>query len=247
METPKLGVIFFHSNIRFLYSDRWIEKSVRSMVDQTIGEFTIYEINYGEDSYTVFENIDSQQDKKFYNQKLDNHAEAMNFILDRAFEDGCEYVFNTNLDDFYSPDRMEKQIVELNKGFDLVSSNMQYIEERDETDVILKNLNLFQFGDIKEKLLNGHNIIAHPVVAYSRIFWKSNRYVPSEIPSEDFLMWKRAISEGFRFSIIDEYLLSYRLHSSQITGDNSNLIQKDKVLPIQNSHTNPQINPMSIK
>ena len=89
-------------------------------------------------------------------------------------------------------------------------------------------------GSIEKSLAGGHNVIAHPVVAFSKNFWASNRYDPSEVPLEDFLLWKRAAENGMKISIVNDYLLNYRLHSMQITGDNSDgaaLMRKNSVTP----------------
>ena len=240
----KKGVIFFHSNIQQLYPKRWVDKCINSIIHQRERDFKIYEINYGGDDHSVFDGIAHDQEGEFHSKKFSNHAEAMNFIIDRAFSDGCDVVFNTNLDDFYTPDRIEKQMIEIKNGVDLVSSNMCYFEERDGTDTTLKYINFFEMGSIEKSLAGGHNVIAHPVVAFSKNFWDSNRYDPSEVPLEDFLLWKRAASNGVKISIVNDYLLNYRLHSSQITGDNSNgaaLMRKKLVTP------NPQVNPTTLR
>ena len=194
----KKGVIFFHKNIQMLYPSRWIDKCITSMVNQRDRDFKIYEINYGGDDYSIFERVIPDQEREFHSRKFTNHAQAMNFIIDRAFEDGCEFVFNTNLDDFYNPDRIEKQTLELKNGFDLVSSNMCYIEERGGTDTTIKYINLSEGGNIGNSLKGGHNVIAHPSVAFSKNFWKHNRYNPDEVPLEDFLLWQRAFENGFK-------------------------------------------------
>lgn len=240
----KKGVIFFHSNIQNLYPKRWVDKCINSTIFQRERDFKIYEINYGGDDYSIFEGISYNQEREFHSKKFSNHAEAMNFIIDRAFSDGCDFVFNTNLDDFYTPDRIEKQMRELKNGMDLVSSNMCYFEERDGTDTTLKYINLSDRGQIGKNLIDGHNVIAHPSVAFSKNFWKNNRYIPSEIPREDFLLWKRASEGGFKMFIVNEYLLNYRLHSSQITGDNSDvaaILRKTVVVP------NAQVSPTALK
>ena len=240
----KKGVIFFHSNIQNLYPKRWVDKCINSTIFQRERDFKIYEINYGGDDYSVFDEISYDQERDFYSKKLSNHAEAMNFIIDRAFSDGCDVVFNTNLDDFYTLDRIEKQMMEIKNGSDLVSSNMCYFEERDGVDTTLKYFNFFEMGPAEKSITGGNNVIAHPVVAFSKNFWDSNRYDPSEVPLEDFLLWKRAASNGIKISIVNNYLLNYRLHSSQITGDNSNeaaLLRKNSVTP------NPQVSPTTLR
>jgi hypothetical protein len=151
---------------------------------------------------------------------MSNHAEAMNFIIDKAFENGEDFIFNTNLDDYYSTDRIEKQIEILEKGFDVVSSDFCYVTETGENDSVTLHKNILQFGPITVNLNADHNVIAHPVVAMSKKFWEGNRYVPDEIPREDLLLWKRAVNNGYKFYIHPDELLFYRLHENQVTGNN---------------------------
>lgn len=219
IKNKKIGVIFFHKNIRSIYNPNWIDKCIKSIINQTVNNFKIYEINYGGDNYRLFE---GDKDKHYFkNIELDNHALAMNMIIDEAFNDGCDYVFNTNLDDYYHPTRIEKQIEKLESGYDIVSSDFCYVEEIDSIDQITHYKNIKSNTDIVKNLAFNHNVIAHPVVAYSKKFWEKNRYNGEEIPMEDLMLWKRAIANGFNFYIHDDVLLYYRLHSNQITGNNS--------------------------
>jgi glycosyltransferase involved in cell wall biosynthesis len=217
----KIGVIFFHKNIRSLYKERWIDKCIETILNQTYKDFSIYEINYGEDDFSLFEGMKLKNSHTFISEEKSNHAEAMNQIIDLAFEDGCDYVFNTNLDDYYSLERFEKQIRFLKEGYDIVSSDFCYIEENGDLDIVTHYLDIKKAGDIKTNILNNNNVIAHPCVSYSRNFWENNRYNSEEIPEEDFLLWKRSIQNEFKFHICDEILLNYRLHKNQITGGES--------------------------
>ena len=221
-KSNKIGIIFFHKNIKNIYHERWIFKSIESIINQTFKEFKIFEINYGGEENSLvkeffpdFENID------FYHSEFHNHAEAMNFIIDKAFEDGCDFVFNTNLDDYYDYSRVEKQLSKLKEGYDIVSSDFSYIEEINGKDVVTFNKNIKSNTDIGLNLNSNHNVVAHPVVAYSKKFWESNRYIPEEIPVEDLNLWTRSFNSGFKFYILDDVLLLYRLHENQITGNNS--------------------------
>jgi hypothetical protein len=218
----KIGVVFFHKNIKNIYKEKWIKKSIESIVNQTYSNFKLFEVNYGEENISLikeffpdFNNLD------FYFLPSSDHAKAMNFIIDKAFEDGCDFVFNTNLDDYYHSERIEKQLEKLKEGYDIVSSDFCYIEEINGEDAITFYKNIKSNTDIKQNLDRNHNVIAHPVVSYSRKFWENNRYLPEEIPFEDLNLWKRSINSGFKFYILDDVLLYYRLHQNQITGNNS--------------------------
>jgi hypothetical protein len=194
---------------------------VSTILNQTNQDFSIYEINYGGGEDSVLDGFDFKNPHKFISEKLENHADAMNLILDAAFSDNCDCVFNTNLDDFYEETRFDVQLKYIKEGYDLVSSDFRYIEEINGSDILRFNKNIKAWGDVKENLDRDHNMIAHPCVAYSKKFWENNRYISSEIPREDLLLWKRSINNGFKFWICDEILLNYRLHTNQITGNNS--------------------------
>lgn len=237
--SPKIGVIFYHKNILKIYYPHWVKKSVESILDQRGFDFKIYEVNYGGEDYSVLSETNSSRESVFYSEEFENHAQAMNYILDKAFGDGCDYVFNTNLDDYYSGDRIQKQMEFLDQGFDLVSSNFCYIEGDGNHDSVLKYMTMSD-GDIQTHFNKNNNVVAHPSVAYSKRFWSQNRYIDTEIPEEDFSLWKRALSNGFSIKIVPEYLLFYRLHSSQITGNNE---EGAKTLRETRSHLNTPLPP----
>jgi hypothetical protein len=211
----KVGVVLFHKNIYNVCQKKWIDKCLYSL---DTNEHNIkndyktqyYEINYGGNNFQLKKN------SKFWNLELENYAEAMNFIISKAFID-CTYVFNVNLDDFYHENRFHVQINEAKNGNDLISSNFFYVKEKNEQDVIFHDMNFTSKTDITYNFLIGNNVIAHPSVCYTRNFWddEKNRYNKDLVPAEDFDLWKRALNNGYKFSICDEHLLYYRIHDKQ--------------------------------
>ena len=206
----KVGVVLFHKNIYDLYPKEWIDKCLSSIFNQTFKDFQIYEINYGLDDIKLVEN------SFFYSIEKINYADAMNFIITKAFADGCDYVFNTNLDDFYSNKRLEIQIEYLKQGIDVVSSDFCYV---DENNNITQYLNIVKYGSILDNLKRGHNVIAHPAVGISKNFWmdNENRYDINKTPEEDKDLWQKSIQRGYKFHIIDDILLYYRIHNNQVS------------------------------
>jgi hypothetical protein len=221
----KTGVIFFHKNINKIYKKEWVDKSIRSMLNQSYSDFEIYELNYGESEESIISEYNPKQKHNFFSLDLKNHGHAMNYILDKAFSDGCDYVFNTNLDDYYSRFRIQMQLNFFSDGVDVVSSNFYHITEIEGVDSIVRSLYVSQYQDSIEKELieKSHNVIAHPVVAFSKKFWEKYRYDPEEIPEEDLKLWQRACLGGSKFKILEDFLLHYRLHGNQITGNNLDL------------------------
>jgi hypothetical protein len=202
----KVCVIFYHKNI-FLFKKEWIDKCIMSIKEQTFKDFDVLELNYDQTGKQLFEN------SIFEHVPLFNHVEAMNYLIQKAKALCYDYVFNVNIDDYYAPNRIEKQLEYL-QNYDMVSSDMICIKEKKGQEIILstcKNSNL----NIKEQLLLNNNIIAHPCVAWKISFFDNLKY-ENEIPAEDLRLWQRAIDKKTMF-IIPEFLLYYRIHDNQIT------------------------------
>ena len=77
----KISVILYHSGVS-IYKKDWIYKCVNSMINQTYKKFVFYELNYGDDDYSILKDISYNGDFLFFNQKLKNHADAMNYLFD---------------------------------------------------------------------------------------------------------------------------------------------------------------------
>lgn len=148
----KTSVIFYHKNIRSIYKKEWIDKCIKSILDQTYKDFFIYEINYGNDDFNFSDYFSKFGKKyKFFKKELNNHAEAMNYLLDKCLKDKIDVVFNTNMDDYYHIDRFEKQLEKIKQGYDIISSDIQYIVN-DEL------LNVFKFSDFNSNIIERINI-----------------------------------------------------------------------------------------
>lgn len=268
----KAAVIFYHSNLHLHYPLRWIKKCVDSIAAQTYQDFDVIELNYGDAALVdqtqigglstiaaeplFYANIPGKNHYKVH-QKMENHIMAMNHLLNHCFNDcGYDAVFNINMDDHYHPTRFEKQVEKIKEGYDLVSSDFCYVEERitepaapsykpepkaigngaqapptftwpepggekqlsDDHyfDQITVHMNICRHGDIAANLAKNHNIIAHPVVAYSKTFWTDGVKYPNILGKEDLLLWQQAIKMNKKIFIIDDELLFYRIHAKQV-------------------------------
>jgi glycosyltransferase involved in cell wall biosynthesis len=241
ISNKKCAVIFFHKNIRKLYKKSWIDKCVNSILNQKYIDYDIFEINYGNEEYSIFEDIDIKliNNRKIYFYKKDFkiHSYAMNYLLDICFiEKEYDIVFNTNLDDYYHPYRFLEQIVCINNGYLLCSSYWHYFEEIDNNeipkqlfhnnlignDMIDNDDNYCNPDMILNEIENNNNIINHSGVCFTKEFWKSfdkyNNYLRyrDDKPYEDMSLWKRALENNIPITIIKRDLISYRIHANQI-------------------------------
>lgn len=204
----RIAVIIYHKNVK-RYPPQWISKCVESIQNQTYKKFDVFELDYGNDGTQIYPK------SIFDSKELTTHADAHNFLLDKAFFWGYDYVFNVNVDDYYDPTRFEKQLAYAEQGYDVISSNFYFVDENN------NQISYMQGHDknIMEEANKGINIIAHPVLCYSKHFWTTcSRLIPSQIPIDDFELWKRSYESGkYKFIILPDYLLYYRIHNSKVS------------------------------
>lgn len=213
----RTAVIIFHKNVNN-YHPEWIAKCVESIQNQTYYKFDVFEIDYGGGGTQIYPN------SIFESRELPTHAHAHNLLLDNVFALKYDCAMNINVDDFYSTDRFEKQIHYAKMGYDVISSNFYNVDEND----TITFTHIMHDKNIKEEAKKNHNIIAHPAVCYSQKFWTTcSRLIPEEIPRDDFNLWKRSY-DNYKFIILPDYLLYYRVHSSKVSGGTSTLATHDQ-------------------
>lgn len=217
----KTAVIFYHKNIESIYKERWISKCVNSIATQTFADFDVHELDYAGTGRKLAEIPGKSH--TFYDVEMDNHIHAMNFLLDELFTNqGYDVVFNTNMDDYYSVDRFQKQ-VDCTDRYDLISSDFCYIEEYNDIDVVTHHMNICSNGDIADNLRKKHNVIAHPCVCFTKAFWDGTLRYKDLLGWEDLELWMQAIVANKRLHIIDDELLYYRIHQKQVTKTYNNI------------------------
>lgn len=216
----KSAWIFFHKNIS-RYPVKWTIDYLNSIRYQNYTEFDVLEIDYGGQQNQMFEG------SIFYSEEMDTHAHAHNFLCLEAVKMGYDYIFNSNCDDLYTENRVAAQLPYMLKGYDVVSANHTHItadtyikvDEDPKSRNCGKEEKDFQFSgmNIRKHANDGHNVISHPCVCYSKNFIeKSGLLVPEEIPKDDFCLWKRSYGK-FRFFIIPKTLLYHRIWDGSIS------------------------------
>lgn len=198
------AVIVYHKNV-WNYPSQWLIDFVDSIKKQSDKDFDIFELNYGGGDERLFAK------SIFESKEFENHAQAMNYLLGKAYSLNYQYFFNTNVDDVYDLDRIAVQMRYLGQGYDIVSSNFTLFDEQRGTFLIHD----FDGLNIGAELAKDHNIICHPVVAYSRRFVQYERYIPAEIPKEDLKLWQRTVN-NYKYIIAPEVLLHHREHENSV-------------------------------
>lgn len=200
----RVAVLCYHKNAQSLYGGWWIQVYKNSILNQSYKYFDIFELEYSGGDFRIF------SESNYHSKQFPTFVHALNYLLDSVFFMGYDCVANSNVDDFFALDRLEKQLPYIKDGFDIVSSNFALVE-----DDRIVHRHYFDKLDIPLELSNNHNIISHPSVIYSKKFWDKNRYVPEQQPLEDLMLWQRAI-KTHRFFIHPDILLYHRIHDNSV-------------------------------
>lgn len=207
----KTCLLAYHKNIDQLYPPEWIGQYKQSILNQTCKDFSIMEINYGGKGERIFET------SYFESVEMPTFIHALNYLLDKCVSGGYDCVLNSNVDDYFGLQRVEKQVAAIRDGYDIVASN--FIRTWQGVRGYREAL-IFNDLDIKYELGKNHNVIGHPVVAYSRNFIEHNGYIPEQQPTEDLQLWQRTVDK-FKFIILPEFLFTHRVHENSVCNSNN--------------------------
>lgn len=199
-----------------------LTQSIESILNQTFKEFEFI---------IILDNPQNQEHIKILNEYVNKDIRIKFFIneeniglaktLNKGIEIAkCKYIARMDADDISLPERLEKQynILENNKDIDIVSTNKINI---DENGAELEKSGSLPTEDKEiKRILEKMSIIVHPSVMFRKDrIEQLGKY--REFPaSQDYDLWLRACNENYKFYIIDEYLIKYRIRSNNISNKN---------------------------
>ena len=199
-----------------------LEKAIKSILNQTFKEFEfliILDNPQNEVHKNIIMRFKEQDERiKFYiNEENIGLAKSLNRGIDLA---NGKYIARMDADDISMPERLEKEYIFLEKNTDIsiVSTNKIIIDENDNelykaSDLVTDDLKI-------KKTLKFMSIIVHPTVMFRKEdILKIGKYRNFKA-SQDYDLWLRASYEGLKFSIINEYLIKYRVRNNNISNSN---------------------------
>ena len=124
--------------------------------------------------------------------------------------DDTEYIARQDCDDWWYPEKLEKQIdfLEKNKDIDICGTQIRQVDTNYQ-EITQQIKYPTQDHVIKGTLLQGSNCIAHPSVVFRKsIIEKAGIYDDFYPLAEDYVYWLRCL-RWYNFANLDEVLLDY--------------------------------------
>ena len=226
----KIGVIIYHKNIFSYVDSKIVFKCLESIDNQTFDEFDILELDYSDaDQYQIslmdvgfFKN----NKKQFFRKECKNHIQAMNFLLNKAFNElNYDIIFNINLDDVYDERRFEIQLRKtLIEGYSLVASNYNIFHIKDDIKtekevVIMREIDNVTDEQTSIKIKNSQNKCLIPLssMCFTKDSWKAIKNIDYLPLLESLLICKKLFAAKQNIHICKEKLLQKRLHDNQVS------------------------------
>jgi glycosyltransferase involved in cell wall biosynthesis len=198
--------------------ERFLKSAIESILSQNFRNLEFLIINDG--------STDSSDKiiRSFHDKRIIHISNERNLGLISTLNKGInlakgKYIARMDGDDISMPGRLSKQVsfLDENPKISMVAANIQLVdEEENDLGVWEEDIKCKTEKQIKS-LLPYTNCIAHPTVVIRTDIAKKFLYDNRQINNEDWDLWMRLVSEGYRISKINEPLLKYRVHSSSIT------------------------------
>lgn len=196
----------------------FVEKAVNSILNQTYKNFEFLIVVDKPDNYQIISylrNIETSDSrvKVFINERNFGLAKSLNRAIDNA--EGV-YFARMDADDISLPKRFEDELSYLQeKKLDVIGCIADIIDENDQ---IWGEISSFPENKTAVlKMLPYQNVLIHPTVFMKADVIKSVGGYRNFPTCQDYDLWLRLITDGYKIGILNKKLFYFRKHDSSIT------------------------------
>lgn len=219
---PKVSVIIPAYN-----AAEFIGDTLESVKAQKYRDYEIIIVNDGSPDTVAFERSlrPHQQDIVYVKQPCLGAGAARNTAIRQA---RGELIAFLDGDDMWLPEFLASQVAFLGKGYDMVYCDAQQFGMRS----ALRKTFMESAPSIGEvtaaSLLDFRcNVITSGTVANKTAIVAAGLFEHERVPAEDFHLWVRMATKGFRIGYQEKVLLKYRVHLDSLSGDSVSRVQRE--------------------
>ena len=218
---PKISVIMPVYN-----GEKYLREAIDSILNQTFSDFEFIIIDDGsvDRSPEVIKNYTDPRIRFYVNEKNMGVAATLNRGLELATG---EYIARMDSDDIALPERFDKQVsyMDTHPGVAVCATAIRMFGAQNGEKYFSTT-----HGQLKVDLLF-NNCLAHPTVMMRRsVIGCKYRYNEEFSAMEDYALWIE-VSREYELASIEDVLLMYRVHRSQVTQNRPNgYLEQEKML-----------------
>jgi glycosyltransferase involved in cell wall biosynthesis len=194
---------------------KFLEKSVQSILDQSLKELDLFLAIDGPISFEMEEYMKSLKGERIFIHRLSSNqglAAALNYLLQVVLQNPeYKFIARMDADDISMPDRIIKQrnfLLENNE----ISCVGTWYQEIDEEGKIISNRRFPVDHEGIRRLFFRQSPMAHPSVVYRRSLIEiAGAYPTDTLRLEDYVLWGNALKFNLKFANLPEYLLQFRV------------------------------------
>lgn len=196
-----------------------LDKAVQCILSQTYSNFEFLIVLDNPDNKEALEYLRNKQQQDNRIVIIENEVNiGLASSLNKALK-YCkgEYIFRMDSDDTCTPDRFERQLDKMIKeDLDICCG---YYKKIDFEDKVLSQGKIYHNANDQrlKKILNYRNIMPHSCWCLKKEVYEALNGYQQLVPAEDYDFLLRARAKNFKFGMIDDYLLSYRLNEQGIS------------------------------
>lgn len=195
-------------------SEKYIAESIQSILNQTFSDFELCIIDDGSTDGTaaIINQFNDPRIVKIQHTQNCGIVATRNELIELA---RGKYIAYLDGDDVAFPCRLAKQYNFLEADFaDICSGAHQTFNE--ETGERRNSKERYTDADIRA-LITVYCPLCNPAVMGRAEIFKKFRYHLGNDHAEDYALWQEIALAGYRFANLKEQLITYRIHSKQIS------------------------------
>lgn len=195
-------------------------ESINSILKQTFTDFEfiiILDSPQNKNAYKIVKEYAERDTRIKVIQNKKNIGLAMSLNKGAKIATG-NYLVRMDADDISHISRLEKQYKVITEGnYDLVCSRYQFIDEYG--NLLDKQVDYYE-KNLLIKLLPLQNVIHHPTVIIKADSFRRIGGYRNFPCAQDYDLWLRMVNAGYKFFMMSEELLLYRVRADSITNKN---------------------------
>lgn len=193
-------------------AEEYISDSIDSVLNQSIKNFELIIIddNSQDNTTNIINKYNDPRIVLIINSNNLGVSETRNIGISAA---SGKYIAFLDSDDIWLPHKLSLQIMCLNDGWDVVSSNYIAFESNADNKITeRKSPSIISYYDMLKSNFIGNLTGIYNVQKIGKIYQK-------KLGHEDYIMWLEIIKKSKKAYCIQESLAKYRLHNSSLSSN----------------------------